>query len=240
MSITAEKTVRELALENPAATRVFEELGIDYCCGGDQTLERACAAAGVPLTRVTNSLDAAAATRPEQDWQAAPLFDLVAHIKSTHHRYTRDEIQRLRPLFNKVCEVHGRNHPELIQMRATFLALADELTMHMMKEDAVLFPYIVRMEEAVIAHEPVLPPPFGSVRNPVHMMMREHDSAGEALRALRAASRGYTAPPDACLSYQSLYRGLAGLETDLHQHIHLENNILFPRASEMEATSNPA
>jgi regulator of cell morphogenesis and NO signaling len=240
MSITAEKTVRELALENPAATRVFEELGIDYCCGGDQTLERACVAARVPLERVADSLGKAAATPPERDWQSEPLSELIAHIKSTHHRYTRDEIQRLRPLFNKVCEVHGRNHSELIQMRETFSALADELTMHMMKEDAVLFPYIVRMEEAVIAHEPVLPPPFGTVRNPVHMMMREHDSAGEVLRALRAASHGYTAPPDACLSYQTLYKSLAGLEADLHQHIHLENNVLFPRASEMEAAHDRA
>lgn len=106
--------------------------------------------------------------------------------------------------------------------------------MHMMKEERVLFPYIIRMEESVTQKEPVLPPPFGSVQNPVSMMMQEHDSAGKALRAMRQASAGYTPPGDACISYQTLYKALADFETDLHQHIHLENNILFPRAIEME------
>jgi regulator of cell morphogenesis and NO signaling len=234
MSLAAEKTVRELALEIPAAARVFEELGIDYCCGGGETLEQACERASVPLERVEESLSAAESVRPERDWPAEPLADLIAYIKNTHHRYTRDEIKRLGPLFAKVCSVHGGNHPELLEMGTTFQALAQELNMHMMKEEAVLFPYIERMEEAVIADEPVLPPPFGAVRNPVSMMMREHDNAGAALRALREASRGYTAPPDACASYQTLYQALGAFERDLHQHIHLENNILFPRAMAME------
>ena len=106
--------------------------------------------------------------------------------------------------------------------------------MHMMKEEKMLFPYIVRMEEAVIQKEPILPPPFGSVQNPVSMMEHEHDDAGEALRALREMTGGYTVPPDACISYQTLYQALAEFEADLHQHIHLENNILFPRAIAME------
>jgi regulator of cell morphogenesis and NO signaling len=141
---------------------------------------------------------------------------------------------RLGPLFDKVCSVHGKNHPELLQVRASFRGLVQELTMHMMKEEMVLFPYIVRMEESVIQKEPVLPPPFGSVQHPVSMMQHEHDSAGNALRAMRQGSAGYTPPGDACVSYQTLYKALAEFETDLHQHIHLENNILFPRAIEME------
>jgi regulator of cell morphogenesis and NO signaling len=119
-------------------------------------------------------------------------------------------------------------------MRAIFGDLARELTMHMMKEEAVLFPYIARMEESVTAKEPVLPPPFGSVRNPVAMMMHEHNDAGNALHAMRRAGSDYAAPSDACISYQTLYKALAEFEMDLHQHIHLENNILFPRAVEME------
>jgi regulator of cell morphogenesis and NO signaling len=106
--------------------------------------------------------------------------------------------------------------------------------MHMMKEEMVLFPYIVKMEESIIQKEPILPPPFGSVQNPVSMMEHEHESAGNALRAMREASSGYTAPSDACVSYQTLYKALAEFEADLHQHIHLENNILFPRAIAME------
>jgi regulator of cell morphogenesis and NO signaling len=238
VTVTTEKTVRELALENPAVTRVFEKLGIDYCCGGNRSLEQACREANLPMDQVLNSLAAAEPSirtvQTDRDWQRKPLSDLIAHITSTHHSYTRTEIARLGPLFDKVCSVHAENHPELLQVRASFRGLAQELTMHMMKEEMVLFPYVVRMEDAVIQREPVLPPPFGSVKNPVSMMENEHDSAGKALRAMRHASGGYAPPPDACVSYDTLYKALAGFEADLHQHIHLENNILFPRAIAME------
>lgn len=238
MSITAEKTVREVALENPAATRVFEKLGIDYCCGGNKSLEEACRTANLPMDEVLDSLEmaeqSARAVHKDRNWRAEMLADLVAHIISTHHKYTREEMARLGPLFDKVCSVHGKNHPELLQVRVSFQVLEQELTMHMMKEERVLFPYIVRMEESVIQKEPVLPPPFGSVQNPVTMMMHEHDSAGEALRSMREASAGYTPPDDACITFRTLYRALADFEADLHQHIHLENNILFPRAIAME------
>lgn len=238
MSLTAEKTVRELALENPSATRVFEKLGIDYCCGGNKSLEQACQVANLPIDEVIDSLEmadhAARAVQVARDWQREPLADLASHITSTHHKFTRAELARLAPLLDKVCSVHGKNHPELQQVRASFQGLAQELTTHMMKEERVLFPYIVRMEEAVIQKEPVLPAPFGSVQNPVSMMEHEHDSAGNALRSMREASCGYTAPGDACISYQTLYKALAEFEADLHQHIHLENNILFPRAIAME------
>src|SRR5436309_293461 len=237
MTPTSEKTVRELAIENPAATRVFERLQIDYCCGGNRTLEDACRVAGVPLDSVLDSLEAAAvpAPAPARDWQTEPLADLVAHIRDTHHAYTRDALARISQLLDKVCSVHGANHPELRGIQTTFAPLRQELSMHMMKEEMMLFPYIVRMEEAVLADEPVLPPPFGTVRNPVAMMMREHDGAGEDLREIRAASNGYTAPADGCITYQTLYRALAEFEADLHEHIHLENNILFPRALALES-----
>lgn len=238
MGVTMEKTVRQLALEEPGAARMFEELGIDYCCGGKQTLEQACRAASVPVSRVVAALDAARGSADsavaETNWQEAPLSELIAHIKSTHHQYTRQEIARLGPLFEKVCSVHGANHPELFGLRLTFQGLAAELTTHLMKEELVLFPAVERMEESVLQHEPILPPPFGTVQNPVSMMEHEHDSAGSALRKLRAISNGYTTPPDACVSFQTLYKTLAEFEADLHQHIHLENNILFPRSIALE------
>jgi regulator of cell morphogenesis and NO signaling len=238
MSVYTEKTVRELAQEIPAATRVFEKFGIDYCCGGKKPLEEACRAANLSVDEVWHSLQAAeeaAQAAPElRFWQNEPLAEIVAHIENTHHKYTREEIVRLAPLLARVCSVHGKNHPELEKMRSTFHGLAQELTMHMMKEEKVLFPHIVRMEESVLQNEPVLPPPFGSMQNPITMMEHEHDSAGEALRALRELSGNYAPPPDACISYQTLYRALADFEADLHQHIHLENNILFPRAIAME------
>lgn len=238
MSVSTAKTVRDLALEFPEATRVFEKFGIDYCCGGGKSLEEACAASRLSVDQVLDSLEMAEQTarvsRKDRNWQTEPLAELVAHINGTHHKYTREEIARLHPLLDKVCSVHGKNHPELQQIRAAFRGLGQELSLHMMKEEAVLFPYIVRMEEAVIQGEPVLPPPFGTVQNPVKMMSHEHDSAGDALRAMRQFSSDYAPPADACVSYQTLYKALAAFEADLHQHIHLENNILFPRAIAME------
>jgi len=238
MSVMTEKTVRELALEIPVATRVFEKLGIDYCCGGNRTLAQACQAAQVPLDQAVDSLEVADLTarssREDRDWQTEPLSELIEHIKNKHHKYVREETARLKPLFDKVCSVHGQHHSELVRLKTAFASLAQELAMHMMKEEMVLFPYVVRLEEAVTEKAPVVPPPFGSVRNPVAMMMHEHDDAGNALREMREASNGYTVPADACVSYQTLYKALAVFEADLHTHIHLENNILFPRAVEME------
>lgn len=237
MSLTA-KTVREVALEHPVATRVFERLGIDYCCGGSRSLEEACAKANVPAYLVLDTLEMAEeserAARKVRDWQTEPLSELAAHIERTHHKYVREETLRLTALLEKVCSVHGKNHAELFEIRSTFAGLAQELATHMMKEERILFPYIVRMEEAVIQKEPILPGPFGSVENPVTMMEHEHDSAGQALRAIRETSSGYKAPADGCISYKTLYRALEAFEADLHQHIHLENNILFPRAIAME------
>ncbi len=238
MAVMTEKTVREVAVENPAATRVFERFGIDYCCGGNQSLEQACERAGVPFNEVVDSLemeeDTTRAANQVRDWQSEPLSELIAHIKNTHHKYTREETARLTALLQKVCSVHGKNHPELHGTRETFGWLSQELTTHLMKEEMVLFPYIERMEEAVIQSDPVLPSPFGSVQNPVAMMEHEHDSAGAALQSIRKASNDFAPPADGCVSYQTLYKALAAFEADLHQHIHLENNILFPRAIAME------
>jgi len=238
MNLDTAKTVREVALNNPAATRIFEKFGIDYCCGGNKSLEQACGEANLQIQQVLESLKSAATAdvvRGEgKDWLTGPLAELIAHINNTHHKYTRKEIARLGPLFAKVCSVHGVRHPELIEIHEKFQALAQELSTHMMKEEVVLFPYIERMEESVIAGEPTLPAPFGTVNNPVAMMMHEHDSAGNLLRSIRDLSSGYQPPANACVSYKTLYSALAEFERDLHQHIHLENNILFPRAIEME------
>lgn len=238
MTVAIEKTVRELALENPSATRVFEKLGIDYCCGGNQPLEEACRRANLSVDQVLEALkvaeEATLAAQDVRDWQTEPIAALITHIQRTHHAYTREEIARLGPLFDKVCSVHGTNHPELLQIRETFQALAQELSTHLMKEEMILFPYILRMEASAAGNEPPTRAPFGSVQNPVSMMEHEHDSAGNALRAMNKASNGYSAPANACVSYQTLYKALASFEADLHRHIHLENNILFPRAVAME------
>jgi regulator of cell morphogenesis and NO signaling len=238
MTVVIDKTVRELALENPLATSVFERLGIDYCCGGNQSLREACRRANVSADKVLDGIEqveqADLARREQRDWQIQPLAALIAHIQNTHHKYTREELARLQPLFEKVCAVHGKNHPELLEIQESFRNLAQELSAHMMKEEMILFPYISTIEGVVARSETIARPPFGSIRKPVSMMEHEHNSAGNTLRAMRQASNGYSAPADSCVSYKTLYTALAMFEADLHQHIHLENNILFPRAVAIE------
>jgi regulator of cell morphogenesis and NO signaling len=238
MIANATKTVREFAVELPGAARVFERLGIDYCCGGDVPFAEACHKVGLDPDKVFTSLqEAPTGTAPAADWSKAPLAALARHIVDTHHTFTRSEIARLEPLFSNVCAFHKERHPELAQMQQVFRALSAELQTHMMKEEHILFPYLAAMEQAALAGGPIPRPMFGTVQNPVRMMMMEHDSAGDALRDLRAASGGFVVPADACTSYTELYRALEAFEADLHTHIHLENNILFPRALAMEAAA---
>ena len=240
MMLESTKTVREYALEMPGATRIFEKLGIDYCCGGGKSLAEACAKAGVAVDEVLGSLERTEhsdETSASEGWQTASLAELIKHIVEKHHTFTREELARLEALLAKVCGVHGQNHPELFRIQNLFQELSRELDPHMLKEERVLFPYIIQMEEAAKNNRTLPAPPFGTVRNPVRVMMAEHDAAGDILRKMRAASSDYTLPEDACISYQTLYSALAALEADLHQHIHLENNILFPRAAETEASA---
>ncbi len=243
MALNATQTVRQLATEVPNATRIFEKLGIDYCCGGGKSLQDACAQANIPLNDVLQSLEqgnAAASVAEERDFREARLSELVSHIVTTHHVYVKQEIPRLQKLLAKVVSVHGQNHPELFDMQHVFGGLAAELISHMMKEEMVLFPYVNSLEQAVQSGRPAPRSPFGTVANPVQMMEMEHESAGNALKQLRNLSNDYTPPQDACFSYNTLFFALREFETDLHQHIHLENNILFPRAIAMEQTPQEA
>jgi len=233
MAITATKTVRELAVEVPNATRVFEKLGIDYCCGGHRPLEEACASANVAIEDVLRALELGIdASQPiaTRDWNTAPLGELVDHIVEKHHTYVKAEAPRLEALIAKVAGVHGKNHPELQRVRVAFSELAKELAGHLMKEEQILFPYMKQMAGGAGCG----PSCFGTVQNPIRVMLLEHDNAGEKLREMRQVTSNYALPQDACLSYSTLFASLVEFEQDLHQHIHLENNILFPRVLRME------
>jgi regulator of cell morphogenesis and NO signaling len=239
MTLDATRTVREFATEIPNATRIFEKLGIDYCCGGGKPLEAACLQAKIPVEEVLRSLEDAGApsvtTAGETvDFQGARLADLIEHILAVHHGYVKQEVPRLQQLLAKVVAVHCAGHPELAAVQRTFAALSSELLSHMMKEEMVLFPYIKKLEEAASQRRRAPQAPFGSISNPVHMMELEHESAGKALEEVRVLSGAYTPPESACFSYRMLYSALKEFEADLHQHVHLENNILFPRAIELE------
>jgi regulator of cell morphogenesis and NO signaling len=240
--INSETSVKEVALHLPESTRIFEQLKIDYCCGGNQPLAEACASAGLDVVTVMEMLDEVAQSGPQDgsvwDGQNASLTELIEHILNTHHVFTKSEMTRLEALTRKVIEAHGRNHPELLDLGELFQRLCMDLTPHMFKEEQVLFPYILAMSRASDKNGPGPFAPFGTVNNPVRMMMKEHDTVGEILRELRAVTSDYNVPPDACISYQTLYQALENFERDLHQHIHLENNLLFPKALDLEKALN--
>lgn len=215
-------SVGELAQSIPGASRTFEQLGIDYCCRGQQSLREAVAQASVPLADVVEQLLLVDETLPSIPSDPG---ELCAYIVRTHHAFTRDALRRLALLADKVLLVHGAAHPELSRVRQLLEELARELEPHMEKEELVLFPYIT----ALAAGEPVTQP-FGRIERPLRVMQLEHEQVGGLLRELDALTYGYCPPVGACASYAVFYAGLEDLQADLHEHVHLENNVLFPAA----------
>jgi len=230
----ATPTVRDFVLARPASARVFEIFGIDYCCGGARTLAEACKAADRAVEEVTAALEMCELVTSERDWRNAPISELTRHIVEKHHTFTQAEIVRLTALISKVLAAHGHNHPELSRVQVAFVGLAEELREHMRKEEELLFPYIAQLEEAARLNRQPPEPMFGTVQNPVAAMIMEHEASGQTLEKLREITGNYIVPPDGCASYRALYQALPEFAADLHQHIHLENNILFPRAIELE------
>jgi regulator of cell morphogenesis and NO signaling len=227
-------TVAELATAMPHSLEVLDRIGIDYCCNGQQSVMSACASRGITMEELLTLIETAPRPAEERSWSSVAMADLIRFIVDTHHRYTRGAISMLAPLAAKVRDVHGQRRPELARVATLVNALADELLPHMLKEEQVLFPYVTALETAL--NEGIDPPTpfFGTVRNPVRMMMLEHERAGELLVEIRSITENYLLPDDACTSYRLLFERLTELETDLHRHIHLENNTLFPRALEAE------
>lgn len=231
MAIATDKTVGEIAAGNPAAVRVFEKLNIDYCCGGKRPLAEVCREKGLAADQLATELERAAAPPENRDWSAASLTELADYIVSKHHSYLRQELPALSVRLAKVVEAHGASHGDSLHpLSYTFEGLESELVSHMMKEEMILFPLIRRMEEAERKGGGLPPAHCGSIRNPITVMEYEHDSAATALREMRRLTGDYAAPADACATYHALLNGLQALEADLHVHIHLENNILFPKA----------
>jgi len=230
-----QETVGDIVATDFRAARVFERFGIDFCCGGRQSFPDACRAAGADPAAVSRELGAL--PPPEEaepdgedvrDW---PLPLLVDHIVSTHHAYVRVALPEIAHHLSTLVNVHGERHPELFRVSAAFDVLRHELQQHMMKEERVLFPYIC---EIALAGGPTHASPFGTIENPIRMMEREHRDAGDELHLIRELTNGFTAPPDGCATYRAAFAELARFERDLHRHVHLENNILFPAAVALE------
>ncbi|MCC6587261.1 MAG: iron-sulfur cluster repair di-iron protein [Bryobacterales bacterium] len=235
MTTTLEQTVGEIAAQSADAVRVFEKLGIDYCCGGKRTLGEVCVTKGLEAQQVLDAIAASGGQAAEQDWRKASLRDLTSYIVAKHHEFLRSEMPLLSARLQKVVQVHGEKDSRLQELRGVFEDLRDELDMHMHKEEMILFPYIEHLEGVAEAGVPLGDVPFGSVGNPIRMMEHEHESAGRALERIRQLTNGFVLPEFACATVRALWQGLDNFEKDLHQHIHLENNILHLRAIELES-----
>jgi regulator of cell morphogenesis and NO signaling len=216
-------TLGDLVVANPAAARVLDRAGLDYCCHGDRTLADACATAGLDAATIEAQLSDVSAPG-DTEWTELGPAELARHIVETHHAYLHEELPLLDELAAKVLRVHGTRHPELADVQGLVAQLRADLEPHLLKEERILFPAIAALSRG----ERELP--FGSIANPIRMMSMEHDRDGELLRALREATADYTVPADGCASYRSLYERLEALEADTHQHILKENHTLFPAA----------
>ncbi|NHE56496.1 iron-sulfur cluster repair di-iron protein [Cyclobacterium plantarum] len=235
---TAQKiTIGELVARDYRAATVFESFGIDFCCKGNRTIEEACETKKVNVSEVKIALDNLLdnATDDRHDFNFWPLDILADYIEKKHHRYVEERIPLLLQYLNKLCKVHGESHPELFEITRLFSTSASELSAHMKKEELILFPYLRKMVKKPIRSSGVKASNFRSVKLPIHMMMEEHETEGDRFKKIAELTNNYNPPADACNTYKVTYSLLEEFEGDLHKHIHLENNVLFPRSIAHEA-----
>jgi regulator of cell morphogenesis and NO signaling len=230
----------QLVSERPSRAAFFERMGLDYCCGGGRSLRTACALRGLEpdtLLRELAEWDGRTGEVSGPDWSTAELSALCDHIETVHHGYLRTVLPELALMLEKVLHAHGAAHPELAELRQVFASFWGELYCHMQKEEKIVFPMCRALAEGSTPEGPLLR--SGTVHSPIAVMVQEHEAAGDELGAMRRLTRDYSPPEGACATYRGLLAGLAELEADMHLHIHKENNILFPRAMEVEERQNP-
>lgn len=228
--------IGELVAKDYRTASVFKKYNIDFCCQGNRTIQEACDKRNIDSKSVLDDLDLTIQSKSETsiDFQSWPLDLLADYIEKKHHRYVQDKTLEIQPYLDKICKVHGEHNPELFEIKKEFNASAGELASHMKKEELVLFPFIRKMVKAKQENKDVDSAHFGTVRNPIQMMMDEHTIEGNRFRRIEELSNNYTPPHYACNTYLVSFALLQEFEQDLHQHIHLENNILFPKAIEIE------
>jgi len=237
MDITQDTIIGELVAEDYRTAEVFKKYGIDFCCNGNRSIANACENSGGNAGQLLNDLSSVQNNADKQvtNYQSWPLDLLADYIEKKHHRYVEEKTPVLKQYLDKICNVHGSRHPELHKISELFDITAGELAMHMKKEELMLFPYIRRMVESHTRKTELRPAPFGSIQNPVNAMMGDHEAEGERFRAMEELSNNYTPPADACNTYKVTFALLKEFQEDLHLHIHLENNILFPKSIALEA-----
>ena len=232
MNVSETTTIGEIVAADYRTAALFSQLGIDFCCKGHRTLEEVCAKKKLNLDAIQQELSAIMSKNDDGsiDFKSWEIDLLADYVEKTHHRYVEEKSQVLLTLLNKLCKVHGNNHPELFEINQLFLESAQDLAAHMKKEELILFPFIRKMVTAKRSGQPLERPHFGTVENPIAMMMHEHDTEGERFRKIAMLTENYNPPADACTTYRTAFSMLDHFEKDLHKHIHLENNILFPSA----------
>ncbi len=237
MTATEHMTVREIVASDFRAAEVFQRHGIDFCCKGNRSIEQACRSGGLSVEEILRDVAAVTASPGSGGprFNSWDLGTLVSYIEGNHHAFVRRTLPLLLTHTQKVAKVHGATHPALREVAELFAAVAVEMTSHMAKEEHILFPYVVALEKASAMGTGRPASPFGTVRNPIRMMEAEHESAGDAMARIHALTSGYAVPSDACTTYRVCLQELQAFERDLHEHVHLENNILFPRAVQLES-----
>ncbi len=239
MQIQKENKIGDVVAGNFHTAKVFEKLGLDFCCGGKKTINDACLEKGLDPVAVLEQLSKTGERNISSDhfdkWDAGFLID---YIVNNHHNYVRSSIPSITDHLDKVVNAHGSRHPELLKIQKNFTEIKDELLAHMQKEEKMLFPYMKNIESAVQHSAKINVAPFGSVNNPVKAMESEHETAGKLMSEIHSLSNNYDPPQNACGTFKVLFGELKEFEQDLHQHVHLENNILFPKAIEMEKSLN--
>jgi regulator of cell morphogenesis and NO signaling len=236
MKINENQVIGELVAQDYRTASVFKKYGIDFCCQGNRTINDACKKKNIDTGPVLKDLDKVGQEYVESatDYKSWPINLLADYIEKKHHRYVEEKILEIKPYLDKISRVHGARHPELFQIKEQFRAAAGELAAHMKKEEFILFPFVRKMMKAKTERLKVSAPHFGTVQNPVEMMMDEHSVEGERFSNIETLSNNYTPPEDSCNTYKVTFALLKEFEQDLHLHIHLENNILFPKAIAME------
>jgi regulator of cell morphogenesis and NO signaling len=230
-----EETIGEMVTKDFRKAQVFKKFGIDFCCGGKKTLKEVCDKKGIDAEEVEKELSGFNEKENTYfDFDKWDLDFLADYIVNTHHKYVKESLPFMTELATKVARVHGDHHPELLEVARIFNALAQDFGLHLMKEENILFPYIKEMAIAKKEGKTMATSPFGNVNNPTQMMETEHEQAGEDMQAIRQLTNNFELPQGACNSYQILFKKLAEFENDLFNHVHLENNILFPKAIALE------
>ena len=236
MKIQSNQNIGELVAQDYRSASVFKKYGIDFCCQGNRTINDACTEKLLDVEVVLNDLSDIGNVSNSSgiDFKSWPLDLLADYIEKTHHRYVEDKSPELISYLDKICEVHGENHTELYEIKDLIQQTVGNLSQHMKKEELVLFPYIRKMEKAKRTGELLQKPSFGTIQNPINQMESEHSAEGDRFRSIETLSNNYTPPEDACNTYRVTFAMLKEFQDDLHLHIHLENNILFPKSILLE------